>query len=167
MIYAVDFDGTLCTENWPEIGEPNTALIRRLIALKAQGNELILWTMREGKTLEQAVAWCKRHGLTFDAVNDNIERLKEQYGNNPRKVFADVYIDDHNERKGTMLECEGYRMFKGEATITPPNPKFQAETIYGTWLYKPEWDCWYVNGSSYPAEVVSGFTEDSDERNQV
>lgn len=66
-----------------------------------------------------------------------------------------------------MLECEGYKMFKGEATITPRNPQFPAKTVYGTWLYNPEWDVWYVNGSSYPAEVVSGFKEDSDERNQV
>ena len=99
MIYAVDFDGTLCRDKWPEIGEPNTDLIQRLIRLKAEGHELILWTMREGETLEEAVAWCETQGLTFDAVNDNLERLKQQYVNNPRKVYADVYIDDHNERR--------------------------------------------------------------------
>lgn len=59
-----------------------------------------------------------------------------------------------------MLECEGYKMFKGVATVTPKNPQFPQKTIRGTWLYKPEWDCWYVNGGSYPAEIVSDIQED-------
>ena len=50
-----------------------------------------------------------------------------------------------------MLTCEGYKMFYGMATVTPVNPKFPQQTITGTWLYKPEYDCWYVNGESYPA----------------
>lgn len=98
MIYAVDFDGTLCRNAWPGIGEPNEALIRWLKREKENGATLILWTMREGQYLEEAVAWCNDHGLTFDAVNDNLKALKKGYGNNPRKVFADIYIDDHNAR---------------------------------------------------------------------
>ena len=96
MIYAVDFDGTLCRNAWPEIGEPNLELIRFLKQAKTNGAELILWTMREGETLNQAVEWCRQYGLEFDAVNDNMEQLKAAYGNNPRKVYADYYIDDHN-----------------------------------------------------------------------
>lgn len=96
MIYAVDFDGTLCRNAWPEIGEPNFELIRFLKQAKANGAELILWTMREGETLNQAVEWCSQHGLEFDVVNDNLEQLKAAYCNNPRKVYADYYIDDHN-----------------------------------------------------------------------
>lgn len=96
MIYAVDFDGTLCKNAWPEIGEANMGLLAFLKREKADGAELILWTMREGGLLEEAIAWCAERGLTFDAVNDNLERLKEQYRNNPRKVYADCYIDDHN-----------------------------------------------------------------------
>ena len=30
QIIAVDFDGTLCYSNWPELGEPNYALIAYL-----------------------------------------------------------------------------------------------------------------------------------------
>lgn len=96
MIYAVDFDGTLCRNAWPEIGEPNLELIRFLKQAQANGAELILWTMREGETLNQAVEWCSQHGLEFDVVNDNLEKLKDAYNNNPRKVYADYYIDDHN-----------------------------------------------------------------------
>ena len=53
-----------------------------------------------------------------------------------------------------MLSCEGYKMFRGAATISPPNPKFPPFAEDGDWLYKPEYDCWYVNGSSYPSKVV-------------
>lgn len=98
MIYAVDFDGTLCESAWPGIGAENAALIAFLKREQESGAKLILWTMREGRYLEEAVAWCKDRGLTFDAVNDNVQALKDNYGNNPRKVFADKYIDDHNAR---------------------------------------------------------------------
>ena len=96
MIIAVDFDGTLCAECWPDIGRPNEALIAWLKEQKRAGAELILWTLREDGDLDEAVFWCKERGLVFDAVNDNLERMKQQYGNNPRKVHADVYIDDRN-----------------------------------------------------------------------
>lgn len=96
MIIAVDFDGTLCANAWPGIGEPNTHLIEYLKREKADGAKLILWTMREGGALDEAIAWCARCGLTFDAVNDNLQALKDAYHNNPRKVYADCYIDDHN-----------------------------------------------------------------------
>lgn len=93
-VYAVDFDGTLCESVWPGIGAPNMALINHLINRKLQGNKIILWTCREGERLQEAVEWCKRYGLKFDAVNDNLQELKDEFGNNPRKIAADVYIDD-------------------------------------------------------------------------
>lgn len=96
LIYAVDFDGTLCENAWPGIGKENKTLIRFLKREQAKGAELILWTMREGKYLDDALRWCMERGLTFAAINDNLLRLKTMYGNNPRKVYADVYIDDHN-----------------------------------------------------------------------
>lgn len=96
LIYAIDFDGTLCRNKWPDIGEPNTELIEYLIRKQKEGATLILWTMREGALLNRAVEWCAMHGLRFDAVNDNPKSRQEYFGNNPRKVYADVYIDDHN-----------------------------------------------------------------------
>ena len=60
------------------------------------GAKLILWTCREGELLDKAVAWCEERGLFFDAVNDNIPESIEKYGNNCRKVSADIYIDDRS-----------------------------------------------------------------------
>lgn len=95
-IYGVDFDGTLCEEIWPDIGAPNLELIEFLKERRAFGDQVILITMREGEKLDAALKWCKSYGLIFDAVNDNLPIMKGFFGNNPRKVFADIYIDDHN-----------------------------------------------------------------------
>ena len=71
-IIAVDFDGTLCYSNWPELGEPNRPLIEYLIRQKRSGSILILWTCRAGEALEKAVSWCREHQLEFDAMLFNI-----------------------------------------------------------------------------------------------
>lgn len=93
-IIAVDFDGTLCENQWPEIGLPNTKLIKELIYRRKQGDKLILWTNRVDDKLENAVNWCKEQGLEFDAINDNLPEIIESFGSNSRKVFANIYIDD-------------------------------------------------------------------------
>lgn len=94
QIIAVDFDGTLCYSNWPELGEPNTDLIEYLKQMKNNGNKLILWTCRAGEALINAVNWCRQYQLEFDAVNDNLPEIVEEYGNNSRKISCDFYIDD-------------------------------------------------------------------------
>lgn len=93
-IYAVDFDGTLCTRTYPDIGKPNYILINHLIKRQKQGNKIILWTCRCGERLKAAVDWCSSFGLNFDAVNENLPEIIEICGNDSRKVVADVYIDD-------------------------------------------------------------------------
>lgn len=95
-IIAVDFDGTLCVNRWPEIGKARQPVIDWLVMQKQKGAKLILWTMRSGEKLTEAVRWCEQHGLTFDAINDNLPEIQAMYGNNPRKVFANYYLDDHN-----------------------------------------------------------------------
>lgn len=67
------------------------------------------------------------------------------------------------ERKGVrMLKSEGYKMFRGEATIVPLT-EMKPFKVSGDWLYKPDTGCWYVNGWSYPAEVVKEIKEKDDE----
>lgn len=103
MIIAVDFDGTLCSSCYPEIGQPNTGLIDSLRERRAIGDKLILWTCREGEQLMAALRWCHGFGLSFDAVNDNIPETVERWGNNSRKITADIYIDDRSEKPGENL----------------------------------------------------------------
>ena len=96
MIIAVDFDGTLCENKYPDIGSPNNELIQALIKYRALGNKIILWTCREGENLTNAIIWCKKNNLHFDAINDNLKENKEFFKNNSRKVYANFYIDDKN-----------------------------------------------------------------------
>ena len=93
-VIAVDFDGTLCTRNWPNIGDPNTELIEQLKEEQKNGAAVILWTCREGKLLREAVKWCKGQGLTFDQVNEQDPDRVRTYKCNSRKISADVYVDD-------------------------------------------------------------------------
>ncbi len=95
-IIAVDFDGTLCENKWPEIGEPNKELIAYLKKRQEAGDKLILWTCRVGEILKNAVAWSAEQGLIFDAVNENLPEVLEWMGGDTRKIFANEYIDDRN-----------------------------------------------------------------------
>lgn len=98
MIIAVDFDGTICADRFPEIGEPLFGAVESLLKLKENGYKLILWTCRtdlpERQYLTEAVEFCRRLGLEFDAVNDNVPDAPFIEKGNCRKVFADFYIDD-------------------------------------------------------------------------
>ena len=93
-IIAVDLDGTLCENAWPEIGEPRQAVIDYVRDQQRQGAKLILWTNRSGEKLDEAVAWCRKHRLAFNAVNENLPEMIEAFGGDCRKVFANEYIDD-------------------------------------------------------------------------
>ena len=93
-IIAVDFDGTLCENRWPEIGPANVEVVCRLKDEQENGAKVILWTCREGKLLMDAVWWCGNHGIHLDAVNENLPELIEEYGGDCRKISASEYWDD-------------------------------------------------------------------------
>lgn len=95
-IIAVDFDGTLCENKYPDIGEPNVDLISYLRLARCMGVKVILWTCRSKKRLKQAVKWCSDHDLYFDAINKNVKEAVKAYGGDSRKIYADMYIDDKN-----------------------------------------------------------------------
>ena len=95
-IFAVDFDGTLIKGNtWPDVdGTVNTDLIVYLIREQDKGHKIILNTCRTGQHLQDAVDLAKTYGLVFDAVNENLPEIIDQFGCDSRKIFANVYIDD-------------------------------------------------------------------------
>ena len=93
-IIAVDFDGTLFTDEYPNVGKPIWKVIAWCKLQKERGNHVILWTCREGEDLEVAISACKDVGLEFDAINSNVEKRVVKYGNDCRKVGADIYLDD-------------------------------------------------------------------------
>ena len=96
MIIAVDFDGTIVEHKYPEIGKElpfATYTLRKLIDDK---HRLILWTVRRGKELEEAVQWCKEHGVEFYAVNKSYPEEEVGEAGLYSKVNADMFIDDLN-----------------------------------------------------------------------
>ena len=90
MIIALDFDGTVVTHEYPYIGE-DIGAVPVLKELTAAGHKLILFTMRSGKLLDEAVAWFERNGVELYAVNENPE---QKSWTSSVKVHANIYIDD-------------------------------------------------------------------------
>lgn len=94
-IIAVDFDGTLVENRWPDIGPARADILQAALKAQSEGAKIILWTCRDGKLLDDAVEWCRSVGLALDAINDNIPEVVSHYGKrNPRKVTATEYWDD-------------------------------------------------------------------------
>lgn len=96
MIIAVDFDGTIVEHKYPRIGKEIPFAIATLKKLQAERHLLILWTVREGKFLEEAINFCREKGLEFYAVNRNYPEESDDAIIQCRKINADYFIDDHN-----------------------------------------------------------------------
>lgn len=95
LIIAVDFDGTIVTDAYPQIGKPQLFAFETLKRLQNDGHRLILWTYRCGSKLNEAVAFCKENGIDFYAVNCSFPN-EEFTGKESRKIAADLFIDDRN-----------------------------------------------------------------------
>jgi len=97
MTIAVDFDGTIVEHRYPEIGQERPFAIETLKMLIRDRHKLILWSVREGKLLDEAVNWCRERGVEFYAVNKDYP--EETFDNNQhfsRKLKVDLWIDDRN-----------------------------------------------------------------------
>ena len=97
MTIAVDFDGTIVRHRYPAIGEEILFATQTLKKLIEERHQLILWSVREGKLLDEAVEWCRERGVEFYAANRDYP--EETTANNPhftRKLKADLFIDDRN-----------------------------------------------------------------------
>ena len=101
-IIAVDFDGTLVEDAFPEIGKKREWVWENVRKAQAEGAKIILWTSRDNGRLKDAVEFCTNNGLHFDAINDNLDECKVLFNNDTRKVFANEYWDD----KAVALFCE-------------------------------------------------------------
>ena len=93
-VIALDFDGTLFENKFPEIGEPRMHVIKKALEEQLNGSDLVLWTCREGKLLDDALVACAEYGLYFSAVNDSTDEWKQNFCNDPRKIGATEYWDD-------------------------------------------------------------------------
>ena len=132
MTIAIDFDGTIVEHRYPEIGPERPFATETLRMLIRDRHQLILWTVREGRLLDEAVEWCRQRGVEFWAVNrdfpeENIER-NEHFS---RKLKVDLFIDDRNlgglPDWGTIYQMvsqkRSWHDLLAEATSTQQPPK--------------------------------------------
>lgn len=97
MTIAIDFDGTVVEHRYPSIGEEIPFATETLRMLIQEHHKLILWTVREGKLLDEAVEWCRERGVEFYAINrDYPEETLENNNHFSRKLKVDMWIDDRN-----------------------------------------------------------------------
>lgn len=98
MVIAVDFDGTIVEDKYPLIGRERPFATEILRKFMEQRHHLVLWTMRNGEELEEALDWCRRRGVEFYAVNSTASEMvgEEMNPHLSKKLHADVFIDDRN-----------------------------------------------------------------------
>ena len=96
MTIGVDFDGTIVEHKYPYIGEERPDAVATLLKLQGDGHSLILWTVREGELLQNAIDWCAERGLHFFAVNKDYPEESHSDNHYSRKLKVDLRIDDRN-----------------------------------------------------------------------
>ena len=96
MTIAVDFDGTIVEHRYPKIGEEIPFATDTLKILAQERHKLILWTVREGELLEEAIEWCRQRGVFFYSVNKDYPEEEKSHNGFSRKLKADLFIDDRN-----------------------------------------------------------------------
>jgi len=89
--FAIDFDGTCVEHDYPRMGPDVPGAVETLGALVAQGHSLILWTMRSGDELAEAVGWFEARNIAL--LGANVNESQKAWTDSP-KVYAHVYIDD-------------------------------------------------------------------------
>lgn len=126
LTIAVDFDGTITVDAYPKVGKARPFAFETLKMLEAKGHRLILWTVRKGRPLREAVEFCKDNGIEFYAVNN--EYLEQEFdGKSSRKINADLFIDDRNVG-GFPGWGMVYQMIEGDDA--PPLKKAPKKSIF-------------------------------------
>lgn len=95
MIIGIDFDGTIVTHNYPNIGQPVPGAIETIKKLIENGHKVFLWTMRSNKRyngrdlLTEAIHYCLDNDIELCGANTS----PSQWSASP-KQYANIYIDD-------------------------------------------------------------------------
>ena len=128
FILAIDYDGTLFEGTFGEDGPAVLPVIEKAKEFKEHGAEVVLWTCREGISLEEATERCKGAGLEFDAVNENspsqLKYMKERAEHGEifatRKIFANFYLDDRGKNLDVFLNINAEKTCKNFENIPDP-----------------------------------------------
>jgi hypothetical protein len=89
-VIGVDFDGTVVTHEYPNVGK-DVGAISVLKKIVEKGNKIIIFTMRSGKELEDAVKWYEDNEIPVYGINVN--PTQHTWTASP-KAYCEIYIDD-------------------------------------------------------------------------
>lgn len=138
MTIAIDFDGTIVEHRYPQIGNEIPFATDTLKMLINDHHRLILWSVREGELLEEAVEWCRQRGVEFYAVNKDYPEEETAHRNFSRKIKADIFIDDRN-LGGLPDWGDIYRMIREKLTYEElyrnqqERPRRKESTLWKWW----------------------------------
>lgn len=91
LYIGIDFDGTMVKQKYPYLGDPLDNAVEVVHKLMEAGHKIILYTMRSGDRLEEAVEYMEENGIVLWAVNEN---PSQKYWTESPKIFCNMYIDD-------------------------------------------------------------------------
>ena len=157
MTSAIDFDGTIVDDRYPDIGREKPFATEVLKKLIEERHRLVLWTVREGKLLDQAVEFCRERGVEFYAVNRDYPEEERAYNRHfSRKLKVDLFIDDRNlgglPDWGTIYEMVHDRRITYEQLMEKYSEQEQAPLRPGFWSRLL--GRWPVNGQKHPLSII-------------
>lgn len=90
LVFAIDFDGTIVQHKFPKIGKlvPGAKECINILS-QEMGYDVFLYTMRCGKTLDEAIDFIKSNNIWIRRFNSS----PRQFSDSP-KQYAHIYIDD-------------------------------------------------------------------------
>lgn len=109
-IIGIDFDGTIVEHAYPKLGKPVPGALETIKELIANEHRIILWTMRDGETLQEAVDYLEAAGIKLYGVNKN----PDQHWSSSPKAYCHTYIDD------AALGCPLIRKFNQRPMVYWP-----------------------------------------------
>lgn len=96
LTLAIDFDGTIVTNDYPEVGTLKPNVVETIQKLYAEGYTILINTCRTGVYEKDAIQCLKKNKIPYHAINENLPEVVMQYPAEARKLSADLYIDDRN-----------------------------------------------------------------------
>lgn len=95
--FAIDFDGTIVDNDvpFPEIGKLKPNAKKVINRIRDNGGQVAIWTCRDGEHAEAVKNKLSDYGVEYDSFNSVLPCEREKWGEGGRKIYADVYIDDH------------------------------------------------------------------------
>ena len=132
MTIAVDFDGTIVEHKYPAIGKERPFALDALKKLQEEDHKIILWSVREGKLLDEAVEFCRQRGLEFYAVNSDFPNASWSGSGVTRKIKADIYIDDRN-LGGIPDWSEIYTSISDGSAVRKIRKKSKKKGLFARW----------------------------------